>query len=184
MQPLRLESRAISLSPAEIHRIDHDSNGSKATRLRRRRIGGRALVRRHRRRSAIAGTRRQHTRALTRTDHQEGLAGRREHRDERHDSRGKQSAVQRPVLSPLLRHSRRPARTPVSECRLGRDRRCEERLHHHQCARDRERDRDHRDAAGRSRAQGGDRRQGSRLRCRGIEGTGEKPRGNAARGLR
>jgi len=54
---------------------------------------------------------------------------------------------QRPVLPPFLRRPERAAQRRIPERRLGRDRRREAGLHHHQRARDRERHRDHGDAA-------------------------------------
>ena len=75
------------------------------------------------------------------------------------------------------------ARTSVSERRLGRDRRCEERLHHHERTRDRERRRNHGDAARRSRGQSRDRRPRQALGRGGVESDGEEPRRHAARGF-
>ena len=81
---------------------------------------------------------------------------------------GTEPAAERPVLPALLRRAEHAARARVPERGLGRDRRCEERLHHHECTRGRERDGDHRAVARQPLAHGEGRRQGSGLGRRGA----------------
>jgi hypothetical protein len=86
--------------------------------------------------------------ALARAHGQARLARGGQHRHARHhqrEARPAQSAAGRSVLPPLLRRAAgfEAARAPVPERRLGRHRRRQERLHHHQPSRGRERQRNH-----------------------------------------
>ena len=79
---------------------------------------------------------------------------------------GTEPAAQRPVLPALLRRAEHAAAARIPERGLRRDRRREERLHHHQRARRRERHRHHGAAARQPLAQGQGRRHRPGLRRR------------------
>ena len=136
---------------------------------------------------ATARESRQHARAVARADHQEDLARRREHR---HEGHGQDKAA---IRCSMIRSS---AASSAKKVQHGpRERQFQSagsgvivdakngyiitNAHVIENA-----DRNHGDAAGRSRGEGRNRRQGHRLRCRGVESRGEEPRGHAARRFR
>ena len=127
----------------------HETAGSRA-RCRRRCSSASAPARSCRRKSAIRRCPR--SRPSSRRPRPPWSTSRRK----RHDARTA-AAIRCWTIRSSAASSMRPtaaARASVPERRLRRDRRCEERLHHHQRARDRERRRNHRDAARRPADQG------------------------------